>query len=116
MAAKVVRVPQLFFLSKKCAECPKAVFDFGTEEDDLGEWVKTNLRISEGDHAVKNGIEYVFRSGKLQPLGRNDEALWDGESIPDEVLLAEVEHEKVLPARTLDLLDKRGNLPVEAFL
>lgn len=107
--------PRLFFLAKKCVDCPRALYDFGKEDDDLGEWVRTTEALVNNDHAVSNGKEFVFYDGRLHPLGANDEELWDG-SKPDEVLLTEIESYKVQPARFLDLNDKRDNLPVEAFL
>ncbi len=109
--------PRLFFLAKNCVDCPKAVFDFGQDEDDLGDWVKTSLKLSNYDHAIKNGVEFIFLNGKLHPLGENDEPLWDGESVPDEVFLSEVEHFVSTPdARRLDLQDKHGNFPLESVL
>ena len=117
MLKKVVVEPRLFFLSRNCADCPKAVFEFGDDEDDLGDWKRTSLKLLENDHAVRNGVEYVYRDGKLRQLGPSDDVLWYGESVPDEVFLLEVEHFVTSPpARLLDLLDKRGNFPLEAIL
>lgn len=107
--------PRLFFLAQKCVDCPRALFDFGKDEEDLGDWVRTTEVLANFDHAVSNGKEYVFYDGSLHSLGANDEELWDG-TVPDEVLLAEIESYTVKPARFLDLSDKRDNLPVEAFL
>ncbi len=108
-------MPRLFYVDRECEDCPKALLEFGPDEDDLGEWVRTNLKIQPNDHVVKKGVEYVFRKGKLCALGKKDEALWDGESVPDEVLLVQNEHVG-LDIPYLHIMNKRDEIPNHAFL